>query len=472
MQKEKIAIIGLVIIVVCAISAFLILAYGEDIMNNLFGSKKQEVLAKDDSLSVYQDSTNIINIILHNDRYSNITSYQKQVQILLQASNGIVNITADNQILYTPNTNFSGNDSFVYEITDENGQKSQATVTLQVNLPGTIALGDCVDINYIGRYASNGTIFDSSYKNTINKTSGVPLQIYVTLNKTAYPPEGYEYYSQGYIEGLIEGLVGLKQGETKNLTIPPEKAYGVEKKVSVGDIFSTTHLTESLFNHTLNQTLEVIDLNDENITLKWLNVQNLGNFTIPEYILVEDLEQAYYTGMIYDNLPPYYIWENSSMVINVTDTSVLIKTTPTKTQNLTNQVTPFVVNIDQLGFIFPDATTAEWNETKIIIKSSPLPGSKYKLDYMGMVLNITVENVTENNINVSVEFKGKIEPYEINRTIEFNRTYLIRRIYVIPMMFAQYIIEEDLHNAGLSLNKLSGEELIFEVKVEKVYKFN
>jgi|GEM_PF-725186 len=471
MQKEKLAIVALTIIVVCAISGFLVLEYGEDIMNNLFGSKKQQVLAKDDSLILYQDSTNIINGILNNDKYSNITSYQTQVQILSQSSNGIVNITADNQILYIPYTNFSGNDSFVYEIIDENGQKSQATVTLQVNLPGEIALGDCVDINYIGRYASNGTIFDSSYSDIINKTDGVPLQIYVTLNKTIYPPEGYEYYSQGYIEGLIEGLVGLKEGETRNLTIPPEKAYGIEKKIAIGDNFSTTHLTESLFNHTLNQTLEVIDLNDENITLKWLNVKDLGNFTLPEYILFEDLEQAYYTGMIYDTLPPYYIWENSSMIINITDTNVLIKTTPTKTQNLVDQISPFAVG-DKFGFIFPDATTAEWNETKIIISSSPLPGSKYTLDYVGMLLNITIENVTETNINVNVEFQGQIEPYEINRTIEFNRTYLMRRIYVIPMMFAQYIIEEDLHNAGLSLNKLSGEELIFEVKVEKVYKFN
>jgi FKBP-type peptidyl-prolyl cis-trans isomerase 2 len=333
-----------------------------------------------------------------------------------------------------------------------------------------ISYGDCVNISYIGRYASNGTVFDSSYTDIENKTGGNPLLIYVTLNETAYPPTGYEYYSQGYIVGLIEGIVGLKEGETKNLTIPPEKAYGVEKKIEIGDNFSTTYLTASLFNYTINQTLEVINLTNENITLKWLNVQDLGNFTMPEYILTEDFEQAYYTGMLYDTLPPYYLWENSSMIINVTDANILVKTTPTKTQNLTNQVTPIGVGVDKLGFIFPDATTAEWNETKININSSPLPGAKYVLDYMGMVLNITVGNVTETHINVSVEFQGQSEPYELNRTIEFNRMYSMHRIYVIPLTLSQYIIEEDVRNAGFSLNKLAGEELIFEVKVEKVYK--
>lgn len=331
-----------------------------------------------------------------------------------------------------------------------------------------IALGDCVVVNYIGRYASNNTIFDSSYNDTTTKTGGTPLNIFVSLNQSESLPAGYDSYSSSYIKGLIEGLVGLKEGQTSVINISAENAYGA-KKLKVGDTFSTKSFTASNFNYSLNQTVEVINLTNENITLKWLNVQDFGNFTMPEVILTENFEQAYNTGTLYDYLPPYYIWENSSTIINVTDTNVLIKTTPTKTQNLTKQVTPIAM-ADELGFIFPNATTAEWNETKIIINSSPLPGAKYALDYMGTLLNITVGNVTETHVNVSIEFQGNSQPYELNRTIEFNRTYSMRRLYTIPSTFLPYTVGNDIQKAGYGLNKLAGERLLFEVTIVKVYK--
>jgi len=329
-----------------------------------------------------------------------------------------------------------------------------------------IALGDCVDVNYIGRYASNNTIFDSSYNDTTAKTGGTPLNIFVSYNASATSPKSG--YAAGMIEGFMEGLIGMQEGQTKIIgPIPPEKAYGA-KKLKVGDIFSTKSLTASDLNYQLNQTVEVLSLTGESITLKWINVQNLGNFTLPDGILMENLEQAVYS--LYDYLPPYYIWENSSTIINVTDTNVLIKTTPTKTQNLAKQI--LVVSIaDKMGFVFPDATTAEWNETEITIQSSPLPGANYTLDYGGMAFNITVGNVTAVHINVSVEYQGEYQNLELNRTITFNRTYSMRRLYTIPLTFLPYTtIGDDIQGAGYSLSKLAGEELLFEVTIVKVYK--
>ncbi|MPN33833.1 FKBP-type peptidyl-prolyl cis-trans isomerase SlyD [bioreactor metagenome] len=45
-----------------------------------------------------------------------------------------------------------------------------------------------------------------------------PQREYVPLNITVG--------SGQVIEGFEEGLIGMKEGEEKNLTIPPEKAYG------------------------------------------------------------------------------------------------------------------------------------------------------------------------------------------------------------------------------------------------------
>ncbi|MGK4567263.1 Ig-like domain-containing protein [Flavobacterium sp. 3HN19-14] len=48
-------------------------------------------------------------------------------------NNGTPNNPADDTILYTPNPNYFGNDSFTYTITDADGQTSTATVTITVN---------------------------------------------------------------------------------------------------------------------------------------------------------------------------------------------------------------------------------------------------------------------------------------------------------------------------------------------------
>ena len=89
----------------------------------------------------------------------------------------------------------------------------------------TIELGDCADVHYIGRYASNNTIFDASYSDIENKTGGTTMQMFISTDPNETPSkEGYS----GIIEGLAEGLVGLKEGDTTTIgPIPPEKAYGI-----------------------------------------------------------------------------------------------------------------------------------------------------------------------------------------------------------------------------------------------------
>lgn len=65
--------------------------------------------------------------------------------------------------------------------------------------------GDVIVINYAGRLA-NGTEFDSSYKR------GQPLVFQLGIGQV--------------IKGWDEGLVGVKKGDKKTLTITPDKGYG------------------------------------------------------------------------------------------------------------------------------------------------------------------------------------------------------------------------------------------------------
>ena len=332
----------------------------------------------------------------------------------------------------------------------------------------TIKIGDCVDVHYIGRYASNNSVFDSSYEDVNNKTGGYPLNVFVSLNSSEKSPKvGYKTV----IEGLAEGLIGLKDGDEATIgPIPPEKAYGA-KKLGIGDTFSTTNLALEM-----NQTVQVIDLTSNFISLKWINVETLGKFTMPKMIL-KNLSSMDQNEMIIFP-PPYYIWENSTEIINITDETVTVKTTPTKSENLSETIEPIQYSIADIMFIFPDATTATWDETTITFTHSPDVGAIYQYSQdtgYSHVMNMTftIESIVNDTINISVMYEGSDEKLyqEVNSTIEFNRTFVMPRLYNnIPLMYQEYLFAEDLQREGYSLHELAGETLIFEVEIVRIYK--
>jgi peptidylprolyl isomerase len=68
--------------------------------------------------------------------------------------------------------------------------------------------GDTVTVNYVGVNFSNGVEFDSSWD------SGAPFPVQLGTGAV--------------IEGWEKGLVGVKNGGRRMLTIPPEMGYGAE----------------------------------------------------------------------------------------------------------------------------------------------------------------------------------------------------------------------------------------------------
>jgi hypothetical protein len=174
--------------------------------------------------------------------------------------------------------------------------------------------------------------------------------------------------------------------------------------------------------------------------------------------------------------PPHYIWKNSTSIINITDTTVTVSTTPTKNTNLTDVVTD-VRDGEKQMLIFPNATTASWTDTTITVVCSPQKGWNYTFQtqgYTGMVnVSIHINNITGDKINVTITNDQSTEPtyLDLYRTLTFNRTYVLPRIYKdIPSMYISYFYAEEIQNAGYSLEPLAGESLTFEVTLEKVYK--
>ena len=77
------------------------------------------------------------------------------------------------------------------------------------NLPARAEAGDILSMNYTGRL-EDGTVFDSNVDPAFGHAE--PFEFTLGAGRV--------------IAGWDEGLVGMKVGEKKTLTIPPEKGYG------------------------------------------------------------------------------------------------------------------------------------------------------------------------------------------------------------------------------------------------------
>jgi FKBP-type peptidyl-prolyl cis-trans isomerase 2 len=78
--------------------------------------------------------------------------------------------------------------------------------------------GDTVYVHYVGKFPG-GKVFDTSLKAEAVKTG--------LFNPARdYKPLQVVLGAHQVISGFEEALVGMKANETKDITLPPEKAYG------------------------------------------------------------------------------------------------------------------------------------------------------------------------------------------------------------------------------------------------------
>lgn len=342
--------------------------------------------------------------------------------------------------------------------------------------PLEIEDGDCADLHYVGTYASNGTIFDSSYEFPENKTGGDTLAVFVSLdlNATAWK-EGYTTV----IEGFAEGLIGMKEGETKTIgPIAPEKAYGNYTQLEVGDTFRSENLNlRKRINKTWELEVEVEQLDSTLLKLKWIGIDDLGNFTMP-WLFLTDLTAGLYP-------PPGYLWENATSISSYDDDNVTLRIAPASSENLTDEGFAMFINWQtETSFVFWNASTAEWDDDNITITSNPHVNDTYLVipDYSlgapeGVEIPLTVTEINATHINVTMIYQGQSQAFSVNRSIQFPRSFEMTRFFDIPismmgMPVANLVLGEDLEDQGFSLHHLAGESLIFEVSVDTVYKQN
>lgn len=78
--------------------------------------------------------------------------------------------------------------------------------------------GDIISVDYIGKL-EDGTLFDTSVKE-----AAIEAGIY--NQRRDYNPLTFTVGAGQMIKGFDEGVVGMRVGEERTLTIPPEEAYG------------------------------------------------------------------------------------------------------------------------------------------------------------------------------------------------------------------------------------------------------
>jgi len=240
MQKEKLAAIVLVLIIIIVLSAYIIANNWEAISKNLFGEDEEGLKAVDDSVFINVNSINTSVKILLNDKFKEESKLT--IEIVKDPNYGEVAVNGT-RVSYTPNADYLGKDSFTYDLKDQSGKTSRATVTIDVTY-GVIEIGDCADVYYIGKF-TNGTVFDTNIEEVAkqsdiydeNRTYELAY-VFVDPNLEYFPPDGYENYSSQFIVGFLNGLVGMKEGETKNVTIDPENAYGIWNRSLAEELFS------------------------------------------------------------------------------------------------------------------------------------------------------------------------------------------------------------------------------------------
>ena len=121
------------------------------------------IILANDTATTLENTPVTINV-LANDTGNGLT-----VTNVTQPANGSVTI-ANNSIVFTPNQGFTGTDSFIYTVTDSNGNSSQATVTITVTPQ--------VTVNNVAPVAQDDTATTTSLTNAV----GQPVTIDVLAN--------------------------------------------------------------------------------------------------------------------------------------------------------------------------------------------------------------------------------------------------------------------------------------------------
>jgi FKBP-type peptidyl-prolyl cis-trans isomerase 2 len=88
-----------------------------------------------------------------------------------------------------------------------------------------VAKNATVKVDYIGTF-TDGKVFDTSLQSVAFDDAKYPKALTYERRDTAYEPLSFTVGARQMIVGFDDGVLGMVVGETRWITVPPEKGYG------------------------------------------------------------------------------------------------------------------------------------------------------------------------------------------------------------------------------------------------------
>ena len=259
----------------------------------------------------------------------------------------------------------------------------------------TVKTGDKISVDYTGSL-EDGKVFDTSIY-SVARENGLytPAREYKPLKLTVGKGE--------VIPGFDDGVVGMKTGETKTLTIPPEKAYGQSNPMmiqiipAVEDVPATRvipkifEVPRDQFERTLgkdHEKGEVVKIPETNINLTILNITSNVSLS---YNLKEG-DNLWSSGAPWNETVVKIDGKNITLKANLSKNDIIQlqgapwNTTVVEVKNmnitLRHNPTPDTVIPTMRGMI-----RVHFNETSIIMDQNPELAGKT------LIFNVTLKSI-------------------------------------------------------------------------------
>ncbi len=279
--------------------------------------------------------------------------------------------------------------------------------------------GDTVKVDYVGKL-QDGTVFDTSILEEA-KNAGIYDESRI------YEPLTLKVGDGSTIPGFENGLLGMKEGETKTISIPPEQAYGPKDPTLI-----------------INQTKILEEIPKTNEITRFEEIPKTFQATVSSFVSLFGKQPT--VGMVVDLVD----WPGQ--VVQVTGTNVIIERKPEVGKSITSE--------------FTTLTITEIKDSSILLRYDPKVGDLLPTEYG----NLMVLEVTDKTIKVEAIPQKQIDTiFGKANIVESGDKYLLKvnpkvGDSVIYQNLIGEIIEVTADSFVVDFNHpLAGETLYFTV---------
>ncbi len=258
-----------------------------------------------------------------------------------------------------------------------------------INQQKTVKNGDNISVDYVGRI-EGGNVFDASIESVARQND-----VYNQGRK--YQPLNFTVGKGEVIKGFDEGVIGMKVGDTKTITIRPEKGYGpinpskistypiIQSFPAMTTISSAFEIPAGQFNTIFGPNHSVGDIvnfpnSNVNLTVKNISTANVS--------------LAYNLGVGYKIYQKGAPWNET--VVSIDDKNIKIRAD----LNINDSV--------HLPDAFWNSTVIDMNDTNITLRHDAIPDKEIPAIFGRIHFNETAITIDKNN-----KLAGKTLVFEV-----------------------------------------------------------